>query len=130
MKLSNLSSPQNELTRQSSGLNPKVLFEVCLSTHYQLLSSLFQCFFVVHVEGRELFVSSRKSSTFLLCVGCRRLSYKRIIIHSNYHFYFHHQSNIRPESRLFSFLTPLAWSIWISMVSDSCLFFYECFRSF
>lgn len=26
------------------------------------------------------------------------------------------QSNVRPESRLFSFLTPLAWSIWISMV--------------
>ena len=28
-----------------------------------------------------------------------------------------HKTNVRPEDRLFSFMNPLAWSIWISMVS-------------
>jgi hypothetical protein len=29
------------------------------------------------------------------------------------------KTNKRPEDRLFSFLNPLAWSIWISMVSTN-----------
>lgn len=84
------------------------------------------------MEDCLLFVAHifAESSTFLLdnispSINILEKNNKKIFnLHENYHFYFHlseNKSNVRPENRLFSFLNPLAWSIWISMVSTSFL---------
>lgn len=70
IKLSNYSS--NQLNRQSSGLNPKVLFEVCCSRGVAKLlffvSLIVACGKLFYVWGLWAAIFA-KSSTFLLPVG-------------------------------------------------------------
>lgn len=112
-----------KLDRQSSGLNPKVLFKVffILLRCQIFIVACWNLFFAFVARLLPVVNAFAKSSTFLSRnddnFGLLTLVENKLKIIIFVSSIFMEKSNVRPENRFFSFLNPLAWSIWISMVS-------------